>query len=191
MIDFSARHRHSYHCRLKRIPDKLFWCHLQKLYRLDTSYCYRITCCCLPAVTCLFLLYLQLSLRSKRLAWLNLMNINCLSSFCRWQHCIWVYCNCNTSTSVSPSATPHLKETKIHLWVNKRSYAYIGFYTGCWSPSLTAGWSGHLSWHRLCAQIRNETSLCRCSLKTSYTETGWKKVSQRLKAKYKTVKLSI
>lgn len=64
----------------------------------------------------------------------------------------------------------------VTMWWNcipsERCGAYIGFYTGCWSLSLTAGWSGHLSWHRLCARKGNGTSLCRHSLKTSYTETG-------------------
>lgn len=42
--------------------------------------------------------------------------------------------------------------------------SYIVFCTGCWSLSLTAGWSGHLFWH----------GLCRRSMTTSYTEAKMK-----------------
>lgn len=64
---------------------------------------------------------------------------------------------------------------------NLTNYTYIGFYTGCWSPSLTTGWSGHLFWHPLCAQIKNGTSLCHRSQKTTYTASRRKKALQRLK----------
>lgn len=75
--------------------------------------------------------------------------------------------------------TQHLEkkafeEDRPSLGTNQRCCAYIVFCTGCWSLSWRAGWSGHLFWHRLCAQIRNGTSLYHCSLKTSYTKSNMK-----------------
>lgn len=162
-------------------PDKLFACALQKKRKLYTAYYYSLTWHCLCEVHVKQINLLQCSLLWDQPVWTELNQHDLFSCFLQRQtddeqprhktappHFITMRCNSIRFTWWRKIKPPSLQESK-------RSYAYIEFYTGCWSLSLTAGWSGHLSWHRLCAQIGNETSLCHHSLKTSYTETRWKK----------------